>query len=223
MRRDETLTLVVTDAVCRACNMGWLKNVGDSVIPDAVPAMAGDIVVFTPARARLFAAWAVDRALLFELALRAHRKPFFAPPSNFHWLYEHRDDPTPPPGAQVFIAYLDMDSGKQMLPAWHTTGVYPPVGNELEKAEGYIASFSIGHLVLVVFGQAFRETDNHAFDGRPLGWVELPSRYSGYLVPIWPDPDELTRWPPAYGLTRTDLPGFAAWDGLSRIRRYPRP
>lgn len=218
VRSDETLTLTVTDAVCAECNTGWMKRLGERVIPDASHGMAGNVIVLTPARARVLATWAVERALLFELALREHRKPFFAPASNFRWLYEHREDPTPPPGAQVFMAYLDGDAEQKILVAWNATGSWPAT-DELVEPQGYIASFSIGHLLFSVFGQDFREPDHLARDGGPLGSLELPARYGGYLVPLWPDPDELTTWPPRNALTRDDLHGYAAWRDLTITRR----
>ena len=76
----------------------------------------------------------------------------------------------------------------------------------------------------MAFGQDFRESDDHAPEGRALGRLELPGRFGGYVVPIWPDPDELIVWPPAYGLSMADL---AEWEvanllSVAMVRR-PHP
>lgn len=210
---DQTLTLTVTDAICDPCNTGWLKATGELVMPYAAEAMAGLDIVLTRTQTRQLAAWAVERALMFELAMRQHRERWFAPASNLEWLYAHRDDPIPPPGSQVYAARLDRP---ESLPAWSATGSWPDT-DVLEDREGYTSSFSIGHLLFAVFGQDFGP-DALSIRGQPLARLELPPRYGGYLVPLWPDSDELTVWPPRATLSREDLPGFADWSDVRTAR-----
>jgi hypothetical protein len=73
-------------------------------------------------------------------------------------------------------------------------------------------------LLFLVFGQDFT-ADLRAVDGRDLGRFELPPRYDGYLVPIWPDPGELTVWPPRRAIARKDLSAFAQWADAKVLRR----
>lgn len=212
IRYDETLTLTVTDAVCRDCNTGWLRQIGDRVASDAGAAMRGEHLVLTAKRAQVLAAWAVERALLFELALKDElAEAWYAPASNLRWLHRNALAPSPPPGAQVFMGYL---RAPESLPAWHVTGSYPAG----EDKRGYVVSFSIGHLVLVVFGQDFLEPDLIAPDGDVLGRFELPGHYAGFLVPLWPDPASLVVWPPRRHLDRAELPGFADWTQAQFVR-----
>lgn len=213
VKTDETLTLIVRDAVCGPCNGGWMRILGERVMTDAGEAMAGLHIALTPERARVLATWATDRALMFELALAHERHDVHAPPSNLRWIYEHRNDPEPPPGAQVSMAVL---ADAMSLPAWHAIGSFHPLELEQPEADpdGSLAAFSIGHVVFLVFLQNFREPDRLTLDGRQLGRFEFPPRYGGYLVPLWPDPDKLTVWPPRFGLTIADLKGFAAWTDI---------
>jgi len=215
VRYDQTLTLVVTDAVCAACNSGWMKRLGERAADDAGAAMVGQTIALTKTRARTLATWAVERSMLFELALKEAREGWFAPDSNLHWLYTHRDDPTPPIGSQVWMAYLDATTA---LPAWSATGSWP---DWLEKPEGYISCFSLGCAIFLVSGQDFREPDHRTVDGRPLARLELPSRYGGYVVPIWPDPDELVVWPPRSGLPPEGLSEFGNLADAVIRRPYP--
>ena len=202
MRFDQTLTLVASDAVCVECNTGWMSTLGGRVIEDVRAAIFGLSIALTPARAQVLATWATERAMLFELALKVAREGWFAPESNLRWIYAHRTDPIPPPACQVWMAYVDATTA---LPAWSATGSWP---DGQEKPEGYISCFSLGCVVFMVSGQDFREPDHVTFDGRPLARIELPSRYSGYVVPIWPDPNELVVWPPRFGVPSKGLSAF---------------
>ena len=230
LRTDETLTLAVTDAVCGQCNGGWMKELGELIMSDAIDAMLGVPVVLTRHRARTLATWAVDRALMFELALREHRKNYLAPKSNLQWLYNHRDGPSPPPGANVYFACL---ADPEMLPAWSATGRWHPLWNahkledlapEVRDLEplGFLSAFSIGHVAFMVFGQDFREPDHLAADGRELARFELPARYGGHVVRVWPDPDELTVWPPRLVLKIADLSNFGDFRDIAVKRRLPK-
>jgi hypothetical protein len=78
LRYDQTLTLVVTDAVCMECNGGWLRLLGERVKGDVSEAILGRPVVMTSMRARALATWATERALLFGLAMREARTARFA-------------------------------------------------------------------------------------------------------------------------------------------------
>lgn len=223
LRFDQTLTLVVNGAFCRDCNNGHMKQLGERVKPDVSEMIVGERVVLTPIHSRVLSAWAVERVLLLGLALNEAREAKRDVPqtkwvgdkavSSFRWLYAHRDEPTPPPGIQVWIAYRD---ARANLPAWSVIGTWP---ESLEEPDGYLCGFSIGCVMFIVFGQDFGEADNHAPDGRSLGRLELPGRFGGYVVPIWPDPNELVVWPTAFGFSDADLGEIARLFTISTVRR----
>jgi len=222
LQYDQTLTLVVNAAVCRPCNDGPLNRLGASVRTDVTDMILGKPVVLSRSRARRLAAWATERALLIALARHEARDDILIkwtgdrPASSFHWLHAHSDDPTPPPGTQAWIAYLDATTS---LPAWSVIGTWP---ESSEKPDGYLCAVSIGCLLFIAFGQDFRESDDHAPDGRPLATLGLPGRFGGFLVPIWPVPDELIVWPPTFGFANADLPEIARLFTISTVRRpYP--
>jgi len=170
----------------------------------------------TANRARVLATWATERALLFELALRDAGKSNYAPASCFRWIHAHRHDPTPPPGTQIWMAYLDATTA---LPAWSITGSWPEGS---ERPEGYLSTVGLGCVVFLVFGQDFRGSDHLARDGRALARLELPGRFGGYVVPIWPETPELIVWPPALGLAMDDRSEVANLLSVAKIKRpYP--
>jgi hypothetical protein len=219
---DQTLTLVVNASICGPCNSGPLNRLSASVKPDVTDMILGKPVALTRSRARNLATWATERALLVALARHEVRGDITIrwtgdrPASSFHWLHGHSGRPTPPPGTQVWVAYRDAMTN---LPAWSVIGTWP---ESLDTPDGYLCAVSIGCLLFIAFGQEFRESDNHAPDGRLLATLGLPSRFGGYLVPIWPDTDDLIVWPPTLGFPDADLPEIARLFTISTVRR-PRP
>ncbi len=222
LQYDQTITLVVNAAVCGPCNGGPLKRLGESVKADVSDMILGKPVALTQARATRLGAWVTERVLLLGLARYEVRNDIAIrwvgdrPAASFRWLHEHSDAPSPPPGSQVWIAYLD---ARTSLPAWSVIGTWP---ESVEPPDGYLCAVSIGCFLFIVFGQDFRESDDHAPDGRPLATLGLPGRFGGYLVPIWPDLDELVVWPPAFGFSNDDLGEIARLFTISTVRRpYP--
>jgi hypothetical protein len=222
LQYDQTLTLVVNAAVCGPCNSGQLNRLGGNVKTDVMDMIFGRTVALTRPRAQRLATWAVERALLLNLARYEARDDSPVswvgdrPATSFRWLHEHADDPIPPPGTQIWVGYLD---AMTTLPAWSLIGTWP---EGLDKPDGYLDAVSLGCLLFIAFGQDFRESDHHAPDGRLLATLGLVGRFGGYLVPIWPDPDELVVWPPGFGFSNSDLPEIARLFSISKIRRpYP--
>jgi hypothetical protein len=94
--------------------------------------------------------WVVDKtALLYVMPLHLQNGEGFVPESSLRWLYDHRDNPVPPPGSRVWLACLDTNTT-----ASHSTTLW--LGNKIEDPEAYVTTFAIGHLVVQVFGQDFR-------------------------------------------------------------------
>ena len=225
LQYDETLTLVVNGAVCRQCNQGGLKRLGERVKLDVTGMIRGETVALTRTHATYLATWVTERALLIALARHEARDDVAInwtgdrPAASFRWLHANSDDPAPPPGTQVWLAYLDAMTN---LPAWSLMGTWP---ESLEEPDGYLCAVSIGCLLFFAFGQNFRESDHRTPDGRSLGHLELPSGFGGYVVPIWPDPDKLIVWPPKFGFSNSDLATIAKllMTAVVRRERLPRP
>ena len=212
IRTDETIVLTVRGAVCRACNNEWLSGLENRVKPLISDAIQGRITAFSAGDMQTIpAVWAVKTALLIELALKEARGDGFAPASHFRWLFDHRDDPCPPPGSQVWIAGLDMGGS---LVSWNFAGgVFT---DELEPPDAYLAHFSVGCLVFTVFGQDFGLL---AGTGRQLMRCTPPPRFRYHLLGIWPNFHPVRAWPGAHQFKRSDLTDFCDW----RDARFETP
>ena len=227
LRYDQTLTLASNSAVCRECNSGHMSRLEQRVRRDAGQMIVGEPVALTRPRAQAISAWITERVLLMALATNEIRERRREPPqsrwvgeksrSTFEWLYAHRDEPSPPPGTQVWLAYLDATT---RLPAWSLVGTWPEAA---DTPDGYLCGFSIGCLLVLAFGQDFRKADHLAPDGRALGRLELPREFAGYLVPTWPEPDELAVWPPRFGLANTDLTEVGRLLTTAIVKRQTHP
>ena len=218
------LTWILRRSICRDCNTGWMATSLESAVKEyLLPAMLGKPIVLEPAMQRVVATWAVKTALLFQMKAMADRQPRgFAPASNLRWLYDHRDNPEPPPGSHVWLAAVDAQLGTvDSHVGWHNaTTSTPPLDMEL-----YLVSFSVGYLVFQVFGQDFREPDHHAVTGEPLRDVLLPQPVLTYMRRIWPARTEVITWPPLGRLAWHDLSRFAAVDQAitARMKIVPIP
>ena len=81
------------------------------------------------------------------------------------------------------------------------------------KFANYLVTFTIGCLVVQVFGQDFSD-DTHSPDGRPLAILFPPSSVESFQVRLWPQPDHVVIWPPPNTLTTTNLNAFGSgWLG----------
>ncbi|MGA2502068.1 MAG: hypothetical protein ABSH20_30360 [Tepidisphaeraceae bacterium] len=154
------------------------------------------------------ATWAVKTALLIEIALKEARGDGFAPVSHFRWLYDHRDDPCPPPGSQVWISGLDMEGS---LVSWNYAGAV--FTDELKPPDAYLAHFSVGCLLFTVFGQDFETVgEGHlATTRRQLMRCTPPPRFRNHLRGIWPNLHPVIAWPGARQFVRSDLTDFCDW------------
>ncbi len=211
------LYLALKDGVCRTCNNGWLSRLENRVKPWLAPAIRGEAMALAPETQPAVAAWACGKALLIELAMRQWRKAFYAPESNLRWLYEHRDDPIPPPGSQVWLAHVDAEFGEaNSLTGFNKAALAP---ERPADPEVYLATFAVGYLVLQVAGQDFREPDHLSRTGESLMELARPDTLLPFLRSVWPQRDDLVVWPPSHGLRKTDLPRFGNWDDTIYVRR----
>ncbi|MFI5258887.1 MAG: hypothetical protein ACHQ01_04670 [Candidatus Limnocylindrales bacterium] len=226
-RRNTTtgLTWILRRSVCCVCNSGWMSTYLEKPVKDwLLPPMRGQRIEFMPETQRLVAAWAVKTALMFELKAKEDgRQVAVAPESNLTWLYDHRTDPVPPPGSQVWIAAVDAGLGTAgAQPGWHmvTTSMSP---NDMEF---YFVTFAVGNLVFQVAGQDFRQPDHLTRTGQSLAILQRPDWLISYLTAIWPERSDLVRWPLSTQLKRSELSAFASGKGTIaarwRIASIPR-
>jgi len=219
------LTWILRHSICRECNNGWMSGLEDALRDYLLPAMRGLSSVLTVEVQRLAAAWAVEKALLFELrAAEAGGQVTFAPESNLQWLYDHRDAPTAPPGSQVWIAAVDARLGTaDAQPGWHTVSTSTP---PMER-DFYAVTFQVGYLVFQVGGQDFGETGHDPRSGQPLAILQRPDWLLPYVNSIWPERFETISWPRSARLKLEDLPRFASWEDTIaarwRVMAIPRP
>lgn len=130
----------------------------------------------------MVAFWATKTALLLERSMKNVRGQGFAPTSHFRWLHDHR---LPPATTRVWIGgVLDVTASI----AWGHTAT---VRNRAEEPEGYMAAFTIGHVLFQVIGIKDPTT-------WPVGdsTINPPIRECEYLVPIWPNLLPNIVWPP---------------------------
>jgi len=213
VRVDTGLSIRLESAICERCNNGWLSRWEGTVGTWLAPAVRGDIIAIADGDMKQrIAAWAIKTALLFVMSLHLQNGEGFVPESNLRWLYAHRDIPLPPPGSQVWLAAVLAGAR-----AAHSTTMW--LGTKLENPEAYVTTFTIGHLVVQVFGQDFRgETHYEAVAGGPLNDLRPPSRFLPFMAEVWPDGRPLVVWPLAHLLTEDDLSEFASWPGVGLTR-----
>jgi len=168
--------------VCAGCNNGWMSRLETSTRKVMAPAMQGREVHLSSGDQALVALWATKMALLLERSMIDIRGRGFAPASHFKWLH---DNHSPPPTTRVWIGAV-RDFGDH--PAWGHTAT---MQHGAEISEGYLAAFTVGHVLFQVLG-----IENLTV--RPVGDgpIALPLRDGRYLVPIWPDLLPEVIWPP---------------------------
>lgn len=204
------LTWILRRSVCRDCNTGWMSRLENALQDYLLPAMRGQPIILTPETQRLAAAWAVEKALLFELkAAEDGGQVTFAPGSNLRWLYDHRDAPTAPPGSQVWIAAVDARLGTaDAQPGWHTASTsLAPMDRDF-----YAVTFQVGYLVFQVAGQDLGEPAHDPGAGQPLAILQRPDWLLPYVNAIWPARSETITWPRSSRLTTDDLRRLASWE-----------
>lgn len=219
--REYTGLRVKLPGVCVSCNTGWMSRLENTVKPWLSPAIRGEEIVLAMPQQRVVAFWAAKTALLYELAMRKRRAAMPLPDSNLRWIYEHRNDQKPIPGSFVWLAALDPDNTSAHDKERYT--VSDQVTSSLRhdgKGSGsdwafanYLVTFTIGCLVVQVFGQDFSD-DTHSPDGRPLAILFPPSSIESFQVRLWPRPDHVVIWPAPNTLTTITLNEFGGgWLG----------
>lgn len=217
------LTVKARKALCESCNTGWLRLMEDAAGPILGPAMRCEPITLADDQRALIGYWATAKALLIDEAYRQTRGGVPPPSSHLRWLNDHRDAREPPPGTHIWIAGMNAMSGNDFVPSWASSGQirHSDPGIDPDTADtSYVAAFSVGCLVIQVIGQDFRESDHRSPSGLPLARIIPFRKIAPYLIPIWPEGDPVTVWPPDHILQARDWPAFAEW--FEPIRRFYR-
>jgi len=209
------LTVVARKALCGPCNTGWLSGLERDVAPLLSPAMRGEPVKLSPDQQQLVVFWATKTSLLIEVASRQWRAAGTMPTSHLRWLYDHREDRQPPPGTVVWLASLNPWFGDDFVPTWCSSGTLisgDPRDDPNRTNDSYIATFSVGCLVIQIVGQDFRKSDHLTPTGLPFVTIIPPRKLAPYLLSIWPKLNPVAAsWPPNYVILAEDWTRFAEW------------
>jgi len=184
--------------VCNDCNVGWMHRLEDACIPLLRPAIRLEThVILAPAAQQTVATWVAKTAMMLEFVHGGKR----VPDEHYRHVFDHRE---PPPGAFVWLGAYTMrpyhawSEPRQLVLQGSTSGTV---------RHGYVATFSIGHLVcqMSYFGAG------NDVQLERVG-TDLP------VVRIWPDTGTDVIWPP--GNTALDQ---AALEWLARSRFLSTP
>lgn len=172
------------------CNSGWMSDLESKVQPFIGSVIKGNGRTYYRAGQQLIAFWSVKTALMFEFALDGQ----FLPTRWGSELYERRSEYRPPERVQIWI-------GSCQIPG---VGFFRSNGLDLtrpsgEKVGGYGVTFTIGRLVVQIFG--------HEFEGEPGGVLReavAGSRLEKTMLQIWPYVGEV-KMPPPHVLNKSEL------------------
>lgn len=150
------------------------------------------------------ATWAVKTALLLNIRLHGDSEFGRIASDNLRWLYDYRDEDTPPPGCKVWIAGVD---AQNIQAAWSQAAT---LFADPKKPQAYFATFAIGYLVLQVLGRSTVEADRDQAD--PVSAVTPHGLVGRNLIHVWPATSTIS-WPPPNFFRREALQWLASWPG----------
>ncbi len=184
-------TTVIAD-VCEQCNTGWMHELEETCRSFLGHLIQGDHRSLRFWRQALVSTWAVKTAMVWDAVSVENRAIPVEMLRRFHRMQSAG-------GAhQVWIGrYIGDDPHTSRRAAAHVIGRAAPTNPG--RADAYLVVFTIGQLVLVVFGQVFRPMSIHA----------LPSTVASALIQIWPPSQEVVAWPPADSLDNAGLEACA--------------
>jgi len=168
---------------CKPCNEGWMERIEDEARPFLIPMLEDRETELRPQAQRAVARWATLKLLVAHLGHRAEKQSI--PAARFRQFFIDRSFPS---GARVWIGRYDGTG------AWPTHYRYLELfvsengGTEPDESNGYLAGFSVGHLVFFYWGHELRH-----------GPLPDVSRVAAYLAPVWPATGT-ARWPPEQSL-----------------------
>lgn len=198
---------VLIRAVCEDCNNGWMSRLENDVsrlIGDSMRNAPAPFALTDPQRETV-GAWAVKTALMLELALATLRGSGLAPVSHFKWLYDHRSQPSPPPGCRVWLFGVD---AKSRLAGSANAGVLESPRDDVPKA--YLATFTAGYLGFQVFGPDAPANDSSG-QSVDAPAIDPPATLHRVMQLVWPVASATTTWPPSQHINFEDLDLIAGW------------
>jgi hypothetical protein len=168
---------------CKLCNEGWMEQIEEDARPFLIPMLEDRETELRPEDQRAVAHWATLKLLVGHLGHPAEKQSI--PAARFRQFFIDRSLPV---GARVWLGRYD-GSG-----TWPTHYRYLELfvsengGTEPELSNGYLASFSVGHLAFFYWGHEL-----------PQGPLPDVSRVTAYLTSVWPATGT-ARWPPEASL-----------------------
>jgi len=181
--RDYDLTV---NCVCNACNTGWMSRLEDKAKPLLQSMAVGNGRDLYATGQRTVAAWTVLKAMMFNGKDRDDPIPAI----HHRDLYASRDDPRPPRDTQVWVgahSLKGVDVQKHFALTADRGGV--------AETNAYGTTFTVGHLVLQVFGHEVREGTKR----------NLTGTLAKTLTQVWPVSADKVVWPPELVMSPTDL------------------
>lgn len=171
------------------CNNGWMSQLETAVQPFVGSLIKGYGRTLYKGGQQIIACWAVKTALMWEFAT-----PTQVLPSRwFTELYEGRSEHRIPHGIQIWIGACQ----NPRAGFFESRGLHLEHRKSGAEGDGYGVTFTIGHLVVQIFGHEFGE------DG-PQRNIIQGSRLARTMLPIWPYKGE-ARMPPHFVLSEQQL------------------
>jgi hypothetical protein len=183
--RDEPFKQTVK-CVCKACNTGWMSDLEDYAKPYLEPPLLGRGIVLFAEGQRMIARWAFKTALMIACGASEEARPVTS-----YWHFYERGLPSPE--TRIWIGtFFSSPPRTYQTHVGLLGGREPP--KAIERANGYLSTFAVGHLAFHVLGSETGEPRQHRFGGK-LGRT---------LVQVWPV-HPIVRWPPELFVTPGDL------------------
>ena len=188
IRRDDGTSITFPSApfthtvrrFCEDCNAKWMGGMETRVQPFLTPMMTGGFPnSLTPAMQLLLANWAVKTALVLNY-MRPNKRPI--PDSKYP---AFRASSTPLARQLVWIGHRDPRKDNLIVKSYIGKTPDPGATNRTNQGWPYLCTFSIGFVVLQVFGHTMPLTLN----------IELGDDHPRVMSMIFPVQGRI-EWPP---------------------------
>lgn len=197
----QVLHVVLTKAVCKQCNGGWMAQLETDFVDLLGPQLRNEGAVrLNPSSAERVATWAVKTGLLLQLySIALGGNNAWVSENNLRWLKDHV---SPPPGAEVWMGRYNAEN-KQLH--WSRPGcLIGKDGNPIS----FINAFTVGYVVFYVFGS---DEVVAGLPGFNLAALKPPPWFSEMVVQLWPGDGNDAVWPHRQSLRFDQLDRFAMW------------
>lgn len=169
---------MVTRAVCKACNGGWVRSLGDECEPAIAPMLWGEDQLLYPETQQTFARWAAKIAT-------THDSSFFPEGRQIdvewcHRIY-HAGDALP----DRMLVWIGRYVGRRLLGCWtHRLRPFIRAGMEVSGPLGFCSVVVVGEILFLIVG--LKEDKDFPVAERAT---------EGRLLRIWPHSESLERGP----------------------------